>query len=126
MPRADYFKPGSWNALCDRCGRKFKADELQKTWQGYYVCKADFEPRHPQDFVRAPAAEQALPWVRFSAPQLIASMCDMYSVQAIAGVAVPGCAIPGRFLSLDLGDYTPIGESEFSDYNSAGGAIPGA
>lgn len=53
MGHADYFKHGDWNALCDRCGFKYKASELRKTWDGLYVCKKDWEPRNQQDFVRA-------------------------------------------------------------------------
>jgi hypothetical protein len=43
---------GNWNALCDSCGRKFKALDLQKRWDGLMVCKEDYELRHPSDFLR--------------------------------------------------------------------------
>lgn len=43
---------GNWNALCDSCGRKFKALDLQKRWDGLMVCKEDWEMRHPSDFLR--------------------------------------------------------------------------
>jgi len=43
---------GNWNALCDSCGRKFKALDLQKRWDGLMVCKEDWEQRHPSDFLR--------------------------------------------------------------------------
>lgn len=49
----DYWKSGSWNAICDRCGFKFKGEELQKEWTGSMVCGTCFEPRHPQDFQQA-------------------------------------------------------------------------
>ncbi len=45
MGRADYLKRGSYNAICDICGGKFKADELRRTWgQGreltnYMACR---------------------------------------------------------------------------------------
>ena len=60
----DEFKPGVWNAQCDRCGRKFKSDELRKTWDGWMVCARDWETRHPQDFVKAGRPETAPGWVR--------------------------------------------------------------
>jgi hypothetical protein len=41
---------GDWNAICDRCGMKFKASDLRKTWDDLYVCKDDWESRHPSDF----------------------------------------------------------------------------
>jgi len=55
---------GDWNAICDQCGFKFKASELRKRWDGFMVCEPDWEPRHPQDFVRAVKDEQKVPWTR--------------------------------------------------------------
>jgi hypothetical protein len=53
MGRADYYKHGDNNCLCDRCGRKRKASTLRATWDGLMVCRDTcWEPRHPQDFVR--------------------------------------------------------------------------
>lgn len=53
MGRADYYKPGDFNRICDRCGFKRKASDTQEEWNGLIVC-ADgcFEHRQPQDFVR--------------------------------------------------------------------------
>ena len=53
MGHADKYVHGTNNVTCDRCGFKFKATEVRKTWDGLYVCKLDWEPRHPQDFLRA-------------------------------------------------------------------------
>lgn len=70
MGHADYYKPGDWNAICDECGFKFKGSELRKRWDGYMVCKDDWEPRHPQDFVRGVKDSQPLPWTRPEAPDV--------------------------------------------------------
>ena len=51
--RADYYAPGDYNSICFECGRKRKASELKRHWQGYDVCPEHWEPRQPQDFVRA-------------------------------------------------------------------------
>ena len=56
--------PGDWNAICDRCGAKFKASELKKTWEGLYVCDNDWEPRHSLDFLKAPHEKISIPWAR--------------------------------------------------------------
>lgn len=64
MSSADHYRPGDWNVRCDRCGKKMKASEARKTWQGYYVCEKDWEPRHPQDFVRATAENPSPSFVR--------------------------------------------------------------
>ncbi len=55
-----YYAAGDNNAICDYCGRKKKASSLKKTWDGFYVCSDHWEPRHPQDFVRAVRDDQTV------------------------------------------------------------------
>lgn len=55
---------GDWKAVCDSCGREFKASQLRKRWDSLMVCEDDWEPRQPQDFVRGVADNQAPPWTR--------------------------------------------------------------
>lgn len=38
--------------ICDECGFKVHASKTRKRWDGMQVCLKDWEPRHPQDFVR--------------------------------------------------------------------------
>lgn len=95
MGRADYLDLGSWNALCDRCGKKFKASMLRKDWQGLYVCERDWEPRHPQDFVRGVQDVQTVPWSRSPPADVFIAFCDINGQSAIPGYAIPGCMIPG-------------------------------
>lgn len=47
------FVLGDSKACCDVCGFDYKLSQLRKRWDGAMVCKADWEPRHPQDFVKA-------------------------------------------------------------------------
>ena len=54
----DRFVSGTWNALCDECGFKFKATDLRMRWDGMFVCSKDWEPQHPQDFVRGRVDKQ--------------------------------------------------------------------
>ena len=66
----DYYASGDWNAICYECGRKFKASQLKRHWQGYYVCTKHWEPRQPQDFVRGVQDVQTPPWAQpMPAPQ---------------------------------------------------------
>lgn len=58
------YKPGQWNAICDRCGFKFKSSELKKDWQGLMVCEHDYELRNPQDFLRVRPEKIAPDWAR--------------------------------------------------------------
>lgn len=60
-PRYD---KGNWIADCDVCGRKYKASELIKRWDGLMCCSDDWEIRQPQDFVRGVADTQIAPWLR--------------------------------------------------------------
>lgn len=38
--------------------------ESKKTWDGLRVCPEDYEPRHPQDFVKGRAENIAVPDAR--------------------------------------------------------------
>jgi len=61
----NYYKPKVWNAYCDSCGFKFKSDQLVKRWDGMMVDRACWEPRQPQDFLRAvKETSNILPWTR--------------------------------------------------------------
>lgn len=55
---------GDWLALCDVCGRKYKASKLKARWDGLMCCNADWEIRQPQDFVKAKADIVDTPWSR--------------------------------------------------------------
>ena len=65
----NYLEIGTWNVICDRCGFKYKAYQLQKEWTGFMVCKGPgthdcFEYRHPQDLIRIPKEDTSVPWTR--------------------------------------------------------------
>jgi hypothetical protein len=55
---------GDWNAICDRCGFKFKASELKEEWTGFRVCSSCFEMRHPQTLLKVPEDDPSVPWAR--------------------------------------------------------------
>lgn len=65
----DNYVPGQWNAICDRCGFKFKARQLRKEWTGLMVCDGKgtnecWEPRHPQETRPTRRDQSPLPWTR--------------------------------------------------------------
>ena len=64
MKDQNTLKLGDWNAICDRCGFKYKASDLKEEWTGNMVCKECWEPRHPQDFLRGIPDDQSVPWSR--------------------------------------------------------------
>ena len=63
MPR-NYYKHGTWNAICEVCGGKFKNEELLLRWDNKMVCRKDYEVRHSLDFLRTSQRELSVPWTR--------------------------------------------------------------
>ena len=70
MSKNWHFNPGDHNAICDSCGRKFKASDLRKRWDGLYVCSEDWEPRHSLDFVRSYPDKITVSWNRPQPPEV--------------------------------------------------------
>jgi len=85
------FIGGDWNAICSMCGRKRKASELVKNWQGQWRCPEHNEERHPQDFVKGKLEHPVPPWVQPPADQY-AGVCTPNGRTAYCGNAVCGCA----------------------------------
>lgn len=91
-----YFISGQWNAICDRCGFKFKSSELKKDWQGLMVCEEDYETRHPQDFIKV-RTEKVLPdWVRPRPGDVFIESCTAWGSSGYAGLATAGCMQAGN------------------------------
>jgi hypothetical protein len=91
----NFYKPGVWNVLCDVCGFKFKSDQIKQRWDGLLVCEHDWEPRHPQDLLRATEEHITVPFSRPD-PALTYFVCTIFNSVGIAGVGVAGCAVAGR------------------------------
>ena len=64
MSAGEWWARGQWNAECDRCGDRFKSSKLLLEYDGLRVCERCWEPRHPQELLRPPRPEQAIPWSR--------------------------------------------------------------
>ena len=46
------YRSGDHYVVCDECGFEFLRSEVSYRWDGALVCKKDWEPRHPQEYVR--------------------------------------------------------------------------
>jgi hypothetical protein len=70
MGHADYYRSGTYNGICDRCGSKFKFSDLKLEWDGLYVCTANgcWEPRQPQDYVKGVRDDMSVPVSRPDQP----------------------------------------------------------
>lgn len=95
MGRADYFAEGDWNVSCDWCGKKRKASQCRKDWQGFLVCYPEhWRPREQQDFVGKPPAETPPPFTRPWSERPIL-VCTPNGQSAVPGDSIPGCVSPG-------------------------------
>ena len=65
----DGYRPGSFKRDCEVCGFTYYAEDTFKRWDGLIVCEADFETRHPQDFVRGRVDHQSVPDARPPPPE---------------------------------------------------------
>jgi len=65
--KKDHAVLGDSNTICIVCGFKYKSSEMQKRWDGVYVCPTDWEPRHPQELIKLPR-ERGVPNVPTLSP----------------------------------------------------------
>ena len=69
MEAGHNFKIGDYNAICDRCGFKYKASQLQKERHTkLFVCKSCWDIRNPQDFLKGYSDKQTVAIARPEAP----------------------------------------------------------
>jgi hypothetical protein len=88
MGHADYYKSGTYNGLCDRCGSKFKFSDLKLEWDGLYVCTANgcWEARQPQDYVKGVRDDMAVPVSRPDQPNVFLSTLWSNAVTSVATI----------------------------------------
>jgi hypothetical protein len=101
-----YFKSGAWNVICDVCGNKFKNTDVKKRWDGFIVCKDDFEHRHVADFIKIPAEHNNVTDPRHEPDDQFISVtyidtgdrpvCTPLGKSSISGEAVAGCMVAGN------------------------------
>jgi len=87
--------PGDHWVECDVCGFEYRQSVMRERWDNLVVCPADYEVRHPQDFVRGVEDNQAAQGIVNSPTEqtFVTGICTTRSV--IAGRAIAGCAIIG-------------------------------
>jgi hypothetical protein len=121
--RADYLKVGDWNAACSMCGRKRKASEMVRNWQGLYRCPEHNEPRQPQDFVRGVADVQVPAFVQ-PERDIDILICTFNGCSAIPSWSTPGCMTPSRANLLEQ-DFIPLAPFRFSEDGFGAGGFGG-
>lgn len=104
-----FYKSGSFNLICDVCGKKVKADEAKHRWDGLIVCKDDWELRHPLDFIKARVDKITVPYSRPRPPDVFVDVCNQATSSGYAGLASAGCSHAGLTYGMsyeDLLSYT--------------------
>ena len=87
-----FFKRGTWNAICDICGMKFKMSELRKNWAGLIVCHKDFEQDHPQKYIRVRESGLSVPVIRDRPEDVFVDVCTLWGASGYADLAEADCA----------------------------------
>lgn len=72
--------PGEWKCVCDTCGFQYPSSEMRKRWDGAMVCQKDWEPRHPQTFLRLKGEHQTPPFVRNETDDVFVSVTYPYTL----------------------------------------------
>ena len=97
--KKNHYIPHEWNVVCDVCSKKIKASESRLRWDGFLVCRDDYEIRHEQDFVKSKQDQITVPYTRpvpeYSFTDVVYA-CTVDGKTAIAGLAVAGCSITGN------------------------------
>jgi hypothetical protein len=103
MGENDYFKPGDWNVICDRCGLKKKRSQCRMTWDNLLVCSDTcWESRHPQDFVRGRVDSQRVPISRPDS-QLMQKTTTMSSAATLDAMTVELTSVTGIYAGTSIG-----------------------
>jgi hypothetical protein len=55
------YRRGAYNCICDVCGFQFKSDEMRERYDGMFVCREDYEGKHPLEFTRFVNDNQTVP-----------------------------------------------------------------
>lgn len=79
MRERNQFVSGTNNVICDYSGAKVKASDCRMTWDGYFVRKELWGPRHPQDHLKGRADKQS---VQVSRPESTDSFLTTNEVTA--------------------------------------------
>lgn len=83
---SDDFREGDFYRTDDRTGKKVRASDTRREWTGRFVHKDDWEPRHPQDFVRGLTDRQTVPNPRpVPIAQFVGPLTTTFAAAASAG-----------------------------------------
>lgn len=88
-----YIAGDNW-VVCDECGFKTRSSQTKMRWDNLRVCLKDWEPRHPQDFVRAKRDQQRVPNARPEQPDVFLEV-NQVTEDNLSGIITPISVEPG-------------------------------
>lgn len=121
--RPQGYRPGDFKRQCDRTGQTALASDTRKEWTGLIVRREHWEPRHPQDFVRALADDMAAREGRpFKDPESALSR-SLSDIEVVSGAVASGTYTSGNvtatrpfvFWTLDLQDTFDVSSITLTD-----------
>lgn len=86
------YTPGQHYFVCDVCGFERLSSEKRKRWDGLIVCPEDWEPDHPQKYIRVQADGQPVSDPRPEPEDDFLYICYIYASMAYADMAEADCA----------------------------------
>lgn len=117
--RRDYYKRGSWNAISDLDGQKRKASDMRMQWNGLWVGKEEWSPKHPQQEPRPRLDRPARSPVRSTEPRITDLTESYYSTEVLSSSDVE-YTVSSRVLS--SGGVSYVVDPEV--LTSAGAGLP--
>lgn len=120
MKNQNKLSHGDWNAICDRCGFKYKASDLKKEWTGLRVCGACFDERHPQDFVKGVKDTQQVPWSRPEQTDSFLTVVTLGDQNTMDGTPVSGASNKSSNANFQ---YTNAVPASYQRYNTTTGTL---
>jgi hypothetical protein len=60
----NHYRSGGTYGICDECGLKFRLALLRRRYDGFMVCRKDWEPQHPQEKIYPKSDRVSVPNAR--------------------------------------------------------------
>lgn len=124
MATPRFYDNGTYNAICDECGRQFRAFQLTQRWDGLMVCQEDWETRQPQDFVRGVADKMVPPYTRPEQADTFGFFCTLVTSEGMADYGQADCAMADNNTGV-YPECTIEGSTSIAGFAVAGCSIAG-
>lgn len=92
----DEYRPDSYNVICQRCGFKYKIEQVRKEWTGLLVCTGPrtndcWEERNPADLSRPTRPLRKLAWTRPEQPDQFIEYDPVFvTISGVSGTGTAG------------------------------------